>query len=201
MAISKLTRGNGAYLMSETDDNHLDVEATADEVGDVPPTDQPQETEEQPPSEHMGDLFVGLFLILVSVLGGWESINMSRGGVRGILTSPGLTPLLVAVALIVLSIILIGKALRGGAIAEIPVRLKKMWGSYQTHRVLILAVIMTGYVLLIGVLDFRLVTFLFMLVTCSYVRSGRWYTILSSALAGTVLATIVLPYFFNMPVP
>lgn len=195
-----MNRRKASLTKSKFDDQAV-VDTTAEEAADVDAAGRQEEEHDEPPSKHMGDLFLGVIFILVSIWGGWEAINMPRRGELGVLTSPGLTPILLCVALIILSLIMVVKALRGGAIAEIPGRLKQMTKSYQTRRVLILAAIITGYVLLIGVLDYGFVTFLFLLVAFLYVRAGRWYTILLAALAGTVLTTMLLPYFFSMPTP
>lgn len=185
--------------MSEAD-GQPGPDAAADEAAAVDPAGQPEETDE-PPSKYMGDFFLGVAFIFISIWGGWEALNMPRRGEMGVLTSPGLTPLLVGGALTILSLIMLIESLRGGALTELPGRLKEMVGSDQSRRVVILSAIITIYVLLIGVLDFRLVTFLFLMVVFAYVRAGRWYTMLLSAIAGTVLATIALPYFFSMPTP
>lgn len=187
--------------MSESDDQAV-VDTAAENAAEVDAAGPQEEAhDDEPPSKHMGDFFLGVAFILVSIWGAWEALNMPRRGELGVITSPGFTPLLVCASLIILSVIMLTKALRGGAIKEVPGRLKQMAKSYQTRRVLILAAIMTAYVLLIGVLDFRLVTFLFLVVSFIYVRAGRWYTILIAAVIGTVLATIALPYFFSMPTP
>lgn len=187
-------------MESKSEDEAL-VDTAAEEAADVDEAGPMEEEHEEPPSKYMGDLFLGVAFILASIWGGWEAFNMPRRGELGVLTSPGLTPILLCVALIILSMIMVVKSLRGGAIAEIPGRLKEMAKSHQVRRVVILAAIITGYVLLIGVLDYGLVTFIFLLVAFFYVQAGRWYTILIAAVAGTVLTTMLLPHFFSMPTP
>lgn len=160
-----------------------------------------EEVDEDPPSRFMGDLFLGVFLIAVCIWAAGESVGMPRRGALGIITSPGFTPLLVSIIVTVLSGILVVKALKGGAVGETRTRLLTMMRSPGTHRVLILSLIMIGYVALIGVLDFRLVTGLYLLGTFIYVRAGGWIGITIATVVGTALTTMIIPDLFTMPTP
>lgn len=171
----------------------MSTDSTADATSD--------EDAHEAPSRAMGDLFLGCVLIAVCLWAAWEALGMPRRGDLGLITSPGFTPLVVCTVIIVLSLIMVTRAVLDGAVAETSGRMAQLVRSYQARRVLILSAMITGYVLLIGVLDFTLVTALYLLVTFVYVRAGGWVTIVAATVTGALLTAVVIPYAFTMPTP
>ncbi len=155
----------------------------------------------QEPARAAGDLAVGLVLIAVCVWAGWEALGMPRRGALGMLTSPGFTPLLACLTVGVMSAVLVGSAVLRGAIGGVRVRLAEMARSEESRRVVVLFVLIATYGLLVGVIQFAVVTAAFLLACFTFVRAGGWVTIVVTAMVGTLLAAIAIPYAFSMPLP
>ncbi|GAA3726952.1 hypothetical protein HDA32_003608 [Spinactinospora alkalitolerans] len=158
-------------------------------------------TDECAPSRAAGDLALGTALIVVCAWAAGESLDMPRRGELGLLTSPGFTPFLVCVLVAVLSAVVVARALMRGALKGIAPRIAEMWCSEESRRVVVLFALITGYALLIGVVQFAVVTGGFLLAMFWYVRSGGWLTIALATAVGVLLTAVVIPYAFTMPLP
>ncbi|MBB4929529.1 hypothetical protein F4561_000349 [Lipingzhangella halophila] len=155
----------------------------------------------QAPARAAGDLAVGLVIIAVCVWAGWESLGMPRRGQLGLLTSPGFTPFLACLTIGVLCAILVVRALLRGALKGVGPRLAEMWHSEESRRVVVLFALITGYGLLVGVIQFAVVTGVFLLVCFVFVRAGGWVTIAATTVVATLLTGVAIPHAFSMPLP
>ncbi|WP_165874134.1 tripartite tricarboxylate transporter TctB family protein [Rubrobacter taiwanensis] len=149
----------------------------------------------------VGDLFGGLLFAALGVFAIGAAVGMPRRGELGFVTSPGFTPLLLGTAILILSVVMVVKALRAGAIREIGNWFRTIRKSQESRRVLVLTGLLTAYVAAIGYLNFALVTFLFITATFFYVRAGKPWQILIYAAVATGLVAYFIPYIFTMPLP
>jgi hypothetical protein len=149
----------------------------------------------------VGDLLGGLFFGALGAFVTVSALGMPRRGELGFFTSPGFTPLILGVAMLVLSTVLVAKTLRGGVLGEAGSWAREIRTSAESRRVVVLTLLLTGYVALIGYLDFALVTFLFITATFFYVRAGKPWQILLYAVVATGVVAYFIPYVFTMPLP
>jgi hypothetical protein len=102
------------------------------------------------------DLIGSVAIAAVALVWIWLSLGLERP--EGIATAPGLLPLVVAFALLVMSAVLALSAIKQGAArglaGHLSAALHASQRSFEDRRVLLLAALMTAYVLLVAAIDF-----------------------------------------------
>lgn len=160
-----------------------------------------EERNEPPRTQEAGDLLAGLFFAGLAIFAIVSALGFPQRGAQGFFTSPGFTPILLGGMILILSSILVAKAIRGGAFGEVSDWFRVIRESEESRRVLVITGLMTLYVAFIGVLDFALVTFVFVTATFFYVEAGKVWQILLYAGLITALVAYGLPSVFTMPLP
>ena len=152
----------------------------------------------------VNDFVVGLVIFLIALYALIESIKMPyyEQGERGPLSSPGLTPGLLSLGLMVMALVLMFR----GRANKFNFRLKLVRPAFETWRVLIVLLILVTYVALLRPLGYTIATFLMMAIfqfvfarrrTLSYVLL---YCLGLSAVVTSALY-FVFAVFFLIPIP
>ena len=149
----------------------------------------------------VGDIVFALIMIPLTLFVAWEGWNMPRRGDFGFLTSPGLSPLLLATLVLVMTTIVTVSAVRAGAATSISARVRSLAKHDETRRALVLMALVASYALLIGRVPFPIITAVFLAVTFTYVRVGSWLRITIATAIGTALTGWAIPTLFSMPMP
>ncbi|SFM46620.1 hypothetical protein [Thermodesulforhabdus norvegica] len=154
---------------------------------------------------HTGDFILGLFIWMFSLFVIEESLRMPARGHLGILCYPGFVPFFSGLMIFLLSSWQIARSYRGAlragglAFAE---WIRDVRLSLENRRFLAVLFIMCLYVIVfLGRIPFIVATFLYHLAIFSYLRIGRPPAVFFWSVGATLLVAVVLPYFFDMPVP
>lgn len=169
-------------------------------MAEGPVTDEGSRQPEAQPTA-AGDLVVAIVLLPLCAWIVREALGMPRRGDLGLMTSPGFTPILVSCAIALLSLVVLAKAVRGGALRALVPRLRELAHSAESRRAVVLFALMVGYAMLIGLVPFPIVTGAYLAATFVFLRSGSWVQIAVATAVGVVLTGFVIPYVFSMPLP
>ena len=148
------------------------------------------------------DFAAGLLIFLIALYALIESVNMPyyEQGERGLLSSPGLTPGLLSLGLMLMALALMVRA-RGCKF-----NIQFAWPALETWRVLTVLLILVLYVALMRPLGYVLSTFL-MLAIFQFIFASRrtlsYILICCIALSAFVTAALyyVFAVFFMIPFP
>ena len=139
-----------------------------------------------------GELILGLFVSFFSLFVIEESLRMPQRGHLGIMMSPGVVPLFTGIALLLLSIVINVRALRGGGLHYVRSLLRSVRNQEEIRRFLWILGFMTLYI--VGLIIYHILIF-------SYLRIGGPVKIVIYTLIATALVAVFLPRVFDMPVP
>ena len=149
-----------------------------------------------------GELMLGLFISLFSLFVIVESLRMPQRGHLGIMMSPGVVPLFTGVVLLLLSLVINVRALRGGGLQYVGALLRSLRGEEEIRRFLWILGFMTLYIVgLIGYVPFIAATLIYHALIFFYLRIGGPLKIIIYTLIATALVAVFLPRVFDMPVP
>ena len=149
-----------------------------------------------------GELILGLFVSFFSLFVIEESLRMPQRGHLGIMMSPGVVPLFTGIALLLLSIVINVRALRGGGLHYVRSLLQSVRNQEEIRRFLWILGFMTLYIVgLIGHVPFIAATLIYHILIFSYLRIGGPVKIVIYTLIATALVAVFLPRVFDMPVP
>jgi hypothetical protein len=167
----------------------------------------PSEHHKDAPPEKLGldmagELMLGLFVTLFSLFVIVESLRMPQRGHLGILMSPGVVPLFTGIVLLFLSLVINGRALRGGGLHHVGSLLRSLRNAEEFRRFLWILGFMTLYIVgLIGHVSFIAATLIYHAMIFFYLRIGGPLKIVIYTLIATALVAVFLPRVFDMPVP
>ncbi|MEJ2169331.1 MAG: tripartite tricarboxylate transporter TctB family protein, partial [Desulfobacterales bacterium] len=149
-----------------------------------------------------GELMLGLFVSLFSLFVIEESLRMPQRGHLGIMMSPGVVPLFTGIMLLLLSIVINVRALRGGGLHYVGSLLRSIRSQEEIRRFLWILGFMTLYIVgLIGHVPFIAATLIYHILIFIYLRIGGPVKIVIYTLIATGLVAVFLPRVFDMPVP
>ena len=142
--------------------------------------------------------FVSFFSLFVIV----ESLRMPQRGHLGIMMSPGFVPLFTGIVLLLLSMVINIRALRGGGLQYVGSLLQSIRNEEEIRRFLWILGFMTLYIVgFIGYMPFIVATLIYHGLIFFYLKIGGPVKILIYTLIATALVAVFLPRVFNMPVP
>ena len=149
-----------------------------------------------------GELMLGLFVTLFSLFVIEESLRMPQRGHLGIMMSPGVVPLFTGIVLLLLSLVINVRALRGGGLHYVGSLLRSLRKAEEFRRFLWILGFMTLYIVgLIGHVSFIAATLIYHAMIFFYLRIGGPLKIVIYTLIATALVAVFLPRVFVMPVP
>jgi hypothetical protein len=152
--------------------------------------------------DRAGELLLGLFVTLFSLFVIVESLRMPQRGHLGILMSPGVVPLFTGIVLLLLSLVINVRALRGGGLHYVGRLLRGLRDEEEIRRFLWILGFMTLYIVaLIGRVPFIVATLIYHALIFFYLRIGGPLKIVLYTLIATALVAVFLPRVFDMPVP
>jgi hypothetical protein len=161
-----------------------------------------RKSQERNGADWAGEFLLSLFMTLFAVFVIIESIRMPRRGHLGILMSPGFVPFCTGIVLFFLCMILNVRAVSRGALRNIRIIAGIISRDEESLRFLWILGFLTLYiVVLINLVPFVAATFLFHALVFFYLRIGGWFKIIFYASFAAVLVAVLLPMFFEMPVP
>ena len=149
-----------------------------------------------------GELLLGSFGSIFSLFVIVESLRMPQRGHLGILMSPGFVPLFTGIVLLLLSMVINIRALRGGGLQYVGSLLQSIRNEEEIRRFLWILGFMTLYIVgLIGYVPFIVATLIYHALIFFYLKIGGPVKIVIYILIATALVAVFLPSVFNMPVP
>ena len=149
-----------------------------------------------------GELMLGLFVSVFSLFVIVESLRMPQRGHLGIMMSPGFVPLFTGIVLLLLSLVINIRALKGGGLQYVGSLLQSIRNEEEIRRFLWILGFMTLYIVgFIGYMPFIVATFIYHGLIFFYLKIGGPVKILIYTLIATALVALFLPSVFNMPVP
>jgi hypothetical protein len=157
---------------------------------------------DEPAPAPAADLLAGAFLLALSAFVMAEAARMPPRGPLGFFTGPSLVPMLLGVALAVLSATLLSQSLRQGAVRALP-RLIETLHTTESIRIGVLTVLLGLLVVLIGRVPFWAANLVYFVLTFAYLRvgGGRLVPVLLYAGLFTLLVGVLLPRAFEVPMP
>jgi hypothetical protein len=127
---------------------------------------------------------------------------MPQRGHLGIMMSPGFVPLFTGIVLLLLSMVINIRALRGGGLQYVGSLLQSIRNEEEIRRFLWILGFMTLYIVgFIGYMPFIVATLIYHGLIFFYLKIGGPVKILFYTLIATALVAVFLPRVFNMPVP
>jgi hypothetical protein len=149
-----------------------------------------------------GELMLGSFVSFFSLFVIVESLRMPQRGHLGIMMSPGFVPLFTGIVLLLLSMVINIRALRGGGLKYVGSLLQSFRNEEEIRRFLWILGFMTLYIVgFIGYMPFIVATLIYHGLIFFYLKIGGPVKILIYTLIATALVAVFLPSVFNMPVP
>ena len=149
-----------------------------------------------------GDLLLGLIVSAFALFVLVESIRMPQRGHLGFVCYPGFVPFLTGMALILLSMLINLRALRKGGHRHVGRLLRAVTHNEEGRRFLCILGFMVLYIVgLLGRVPFVAATFVFHLLTFIYLKIGGYLKIGFYSILATFLVAMLLPWFFEMPIP
>ena len=149
-----------------------------------------------------GELMLGLFVSFFSLFVILESLRMPQRGHLGIMMSPGFVPLFTGIVLLLLSLVINVRALRGGGLQYVGLLLQSIRREEEIGRFLWILGFVTLYIVgLIGYVPFIVATLIYHALIFFYLKIGGPVKIVIYTLIATSLVAVFLPRVFNMPVP
>jgi len=149
-----------------------------------------------------GELLLGLCVSLFALFVIVESLRMPQRGHLGIIMSPGFVPLFTGIVLLILSLFINVRALRGGGLKYIGVLCKSIRNDEELGRFMWILGFMVLYIVgLIGYVPFLVATLIYHALIFYYLRIGGPLKIVICTLIATGLVAFFLPRVFDMPVP
>jgi hypothetical protein len=121
----------------------------------------------------------------------------------GFITSAGFTPMLLSILVIVLSVILIIETVKRNTSARLSLSewFKGAREDETVRRSVVLALLTGVYIALVGVVNFILITFVFLFVIYYYLQVGKLWRVLLYSVMNTVLIAYIIPTVYQMPLP
>jgi len=152
--------------------------------------------------DRAGELMLGSFVSFFSLFVIVESLRMPQRGHLGIMMSPGFVPLFTGIVLLLLSMVINIRALRGGGLQYVGSLLQSIRNDEEIRRFLWILGFMTLYIVgFIGYMPFIVATLIYHGLIFFYLKIGGPVKILIYTLMATALVAVFLPRVFNMPVP
>ena len=149
-----------------------------------------------------GELLLGSFVSIFSLFVIVESLRMPQRGHLGILMSPGFVPLFTGIVLLLLSMVINVRALRGGGLQYVGSLLQSIRSEEEIRRFLWILGFMTLYIVgFIGYMPFIVATLIYHGLIFYYLKIGGPVKIVIYTLIATALVAVFLPSVFDMPVP
>jgi len=116
--------------------------------------------------------------------------------------NPGFVPLFTGIVLLLLSMVINIRALRGGGLQYVGSLLQSIRSEEEIRRFLWILGFMTLYIVgLIGYVPFIAATLIYHALIFFYLKIGGPVKIVIYTLIATALVAVFLPSVFNMPVP
>ena len=152
--------------------------------------------------DRAGELMLGSFVSFFSLFVIVESLRMPQRGHLGIMMSPGFVPLFTGIVLLLLSMVINIRALRGGGLQYVGSLLQSIRNEEEIRRFLWILGFMTLYIVgFIGYMPFIVATLIYHGLIFFYLKIGGPVKILIYTLIATALVAVFLPRLFDMPVP
>ena len=152
--------------------------------------------------DRAGELLLGVCVSCFAIFVIVESLRMPQKGHLGIMMSPGFVPLFTGIVLLLLSLVINVRALRGGGLQYIGSLLQGIRSGEEIRRFLWLLGFMVLYIVgLIGYVPFIVATLIYHALIFFYLKIGGPLKIVIYTLIATGLVAVFIPRVFNMPVP
>jgi hypothetical protein len=148
-----------------------------------------------------GDFIIGLILLALSVFVVIESLRMPEKGKWGFFMGPGFLPLILAIALLCLTLFLLISSLTLRGPSGVKPLFQRLKGSFESRRLLIISGWTAIYVVLIGTIPFLLINFIYFLGIFLYLKVGRLWKVIILSLCSSLLVGYITPWIFDMPIP
>jgi len=164
---------------------------------------QPNEQTKPSGNDALSDILAACFFLLFAILMFIGATQFTYKSNMGFITSAGFTPMLLSVFVSVLSVILIIETLKRNKSARLSISewFNNARGDEAVRRSVAL-IIMTGiYIVLVGVVNFILITFVFLFVIYYYLQVGKIWRVLLYSAMNTALIAYVVPAVYQMPLP
>lgn len=148
-----------------------------------------------------GDFIISLILLALSVFVVIESLRMPEKGKWGFFMGPGFLPLILAIALLCLTLSLLISSIAGRGPSGIRPLFRKIRGGLESHRFLIIAGWTAIYVTLIGTIPFLFINFIYFFGIFFYLKVGRLWKVIILSFGSSFLVGYAVPWIFDMPIP
>lgn len=164
---------------------------------------KPNEQAKPAGSEAVSDILVASGFILFAMLMFIGATQFTYKTAMGYITSAAFTPVLLSIFVFLLSIVLIIQTLRKNKAVKISLSewFKSARNEETVRRSLVLMVITGAYIILVGRINFLLLTFIFLLVIYYYLKIGKPVRVLLYSLLNALLIAYVVPVIYQMPLP
>jgi hypothetical protein len=148
-----------------------------------------------------GDFIISLILLAVSVFVVIESLRMPEKGKWGFFMGPGFFPLILAFALLCLTLFLLISSITAKGPSGVKPLFQRLKGGLESRRFLIIAGWTAIYVALIGTIPFLFINFIYFFGIFFYLKVGRLWKVIILSLGSSLLVGYITPWIFDMPLP
>ena len=154
-------------------------------------------------NDAVSDILAASCFILFSVLMFIGATQFTYKSDMGFITSAGFTPILLSIVVCALSVMLILETLKNNKSARLSMAawLKSAKADETVRRSVALILITGMYIMLVGVINFILITFVFLFVIYYYLKVGKIWRVLLYSTMNTVLIAYIIPTVYQMPLP
>jgi putative tricarboxylic transport membrane protein len=148
------------------------------------------------------DLFAAIFLLALSTFVIIEAVRMPARGPLGFFTGPGLLPMLLGVALAILSATLMAQTLRLGVVLAVP-QWPRGLVTPEAVRLGVVVTLLGIMVLLLGRVPFWAANLVYFTMTFAYLRVGGGRPLMVLLYSGLMTFVIgyLLPIAFRLHMP
>ena len=169
-------------------------------------SNEPIEKKEQSSSKGAGDFVVSIVLIAFAIWAIITAQNYRSFFGDEFYIQPGFTPTVICSAILIMSIVLLVKSLKGSSIKERCIQVKNGvingLKSREFWNVVVAIVLFALYILvLLKYLPFWAATFLIVAVILFYLKATKWWKILIIAAGSTALVIIIFQKVFGTLLP
>jgi hypothetical protein len=148
-----------------------------------------------------GDFIISLILLAVSVFVVIESLRMPEKGKWGFFMGPGFFPLILAFALLCLTLSLLISSVTAKGPSGIRPLFQGVKVSLESRRFSIIAGWTAIYVALIGSIPFLFINFIYFFGIFFYLKVGRLWKVIVLSFGSSFLVGYAVPWIFDMPIP
>lgn len=148
-----------------------------------------------------GDILIAVVFIVFGVLMTMGALNFRWSPRMGIITAPAFTPILLSVMVTVLSIVLIVRTLIRYGVPDVKAWCFTVICDERMRRSAVLILFTGIYIVMVGRLHFLLATTIYLFAMFWYLKLGRLWIVLLSAVVAGLFVSVFIPGVFRMPLP